>query len=256
MVVDQFEELFASCADLSERADFIAALLAMCREPDGRARVVLAVRADHYARFTEHPQLLAALADAQVLIGGMSPAELREAVTRPAETRGARVEGALVATIIAEVADAPGALPLAAHALREAWRRRQGAMVTLAGYQAAGGVAGAVAHTAERTYERLSEQERDVARRVLLRMVDVGPDGLITRRRLSRVELDTIDAAPVVVEAFAAARLVSTDRDTVEIVHEALIRGWPRLRSWVEESRTGLRLHRQPQHQPAHLLSN
>jgi WD40 repeat protein len=245
VVVDQFEEVFASCADPGERAEFVAALLAMCREPDGRARVVLAVRADHYARFTEFPELLAVSTDAQVLIGGMSPAELREAVTRPAERRGARVEGALAATIVAEVSDSPGALPLAAHALREAWHRRQGAMVMLAGYRAAGGVAGAVAHTAERTYERLSEQERAVARRVLLRMVDVGPDGVVTRRRLSRAEVDAIERATAVIEALAAARLVSTDRDTVEIAHEALIRGWPRLRDWVEESRAGLRLHRQ-----------
>jgi WD40 repeat protein len=245
VVVDQFEEMFASCGDPAERSDFVAALLATCLQPDGRARVVLAVRADHYARFTEHPELLAALADAQVLIGGMSPAQLRQVVTKPAELCGARVEGALVATVVAEVADSPGALPLAAHALREAWHRRQGAMVTLAGYQAAGGVAGAVAHTAEQTYECLSEPERDVAQRVLLRMVDVGPDGLITRRRLSRAELDTIERAPAVVEAFTAARLVSTDRDTAEITHEALIRAWPRLNGWVEESRAGLRLHRQ-----------
>ncbi|GAA4605345.1 WD40 repeat protein [Actinoplanes octamycinicus] len=245
VVVDQFEEVFAACPDAAERAGFVAALLAMCREPDGRARVVLTVRADHYARFTEYPRLLAALTDAQVLIGGMSPAELREAVTRPAEVRGARVEGALVATIVAEVADSPGALPLAAHALREAWDRRQGAIVTLAGYRAAGGVAGAVARTAEQAYERLGEPERVAAQRLLLRMVDVGPDGLITRRRLTRAERDTIDRATAVVDAFAAARLVSVDRDTVEIAHEALIRAWPRLCGWVEESRAGLRLHRQ-----------
>ncbi|BCJ47414.1 hypothetical protein GCM10010168_17720 [Actinoplanes ianthinogenes] len=244
VVVDQFEETFATCADPAERADFITALLAMCH-PDGPARVVLAVRADHYARFTEYPELLAALTDAQVLVGAMSPAELREAVTKPAEQRGARVEGALVATVVAEVADAPGALPLAAHALRETWNRRHGALLTLAGYQAAGGVAGAVAHTAERAYEQLSDRDRIVAQRVLLRMVDVGPDGLITRRPLGSAELGSIERASRVVEAFAAARLVSTDRDTVEIAHEALIRAWPRLHGWVEESRAGLRLHRQ-----------
>ncbi|GGN99718.1 hypothetical protein GCM10010112_93750 [Actinoplanes lobatus] len=244
IVVDQFEEVFAGGVDAGERADFVAALLATCREPGGRARVVLVVRADHYARFAEYPQLLAVLSDAQVLIGGMSPAELREAVTRPAERCGARVEGALVATIVAEVSGSPGALPLAAHALREAWRRRQGAIVTLAGYQAAGGVAGSVAHTAEQAYEALSGPERHAARQTLLRMVDVGPDGLVTRRRLGRAELDTIVGAPAVIDTFTAARLVSADRDTVEIAHEALIQAWPRLHGWVEESRAGLRLHR------------
>ncbi|MBM2614506.1 hypothetical protein JIG36_02910 [Actinoplanes sp. LDG1-06] len=244
VVVDQFEEVFAAEVDPAERAEFVTALLAMCADPQG-ARVVLTARADHYARFAEHPPLLAALADAQVLIGGMSPAELREAVTGPAGKRGARVEGALVATIVAQVSDSPGALPLAAHALREAWHRRQGAMVTLAGYQAAGGVAGAVAHTAERAFQALSEQQRPVARRVLLGMVDVGPDGLVTRRRMSHAELETIEQAPAVIEAFTAARLVTTDRETAEIAHEALVRAWPRLHDWVEESRAGLRLHHQ-----------
>ncbi|MDR7275375.1 nSTAND1 domain-containing NTPase [Catenuloplanes atrovinosus] len=245
VVVDQFEEAFATCADAAERADFVAALLAMCQAPDARARVVLATRADHFVRFTEHPALLAALTDAQLLIGGMSPAELREAVTGPAERCGARVEGALVATIVAEVTDRPGALPLAAHALRQAWHRRKGTIVTLSGYEVAGGMAGAVAHTAEEAYERLSVRERHVARQVLRRMVDVGEDGLITRRRLYRTELDAIGHAPAVVDTLAAARLVTTDRDTVEIAHEALIHAWPRLRGWVETDRAGLRLHRQ-----------
>ena len=30
----------------------------------------------------------------------------------------------------------------------------------------------------------------------------------------------------------------------VDVSHEALIRGWPRLRGWIEEDRAGLRLHR------------
>jgi hypothetical protein len=30
----------------------------------------------------------------------------------------------------------------------------------------------------------------------------------------------------------------------VDVSHEALIRGWPRLRRWLDEDRVGLRLHR------------
>src|SRR5262249_5803780 len=46
------------------------------------------------------------------------------------------------------------------------------------------------------------------------------------------------------------ARLVTTarekldaDESTLEVVHEALIRGWPQLRTWVEADRAGLRTH-------------
>ncbi|GID30454.1 nSTAND1 domain-containing NTPase [Paractinoplanes brasiliensis] len=244
VVVDQFEEVFVNCADAAERNDFVAALLAMCREPDGRARVVLAVRADHYVRFTEYPELLATLADSQVLIGGMSPTELRETVTRPAERRGARVEGALVATIVAEVSGSPGALPMAAHALREAWFRRQGAVVTLAGYQAAGGVAGAVAHTAEAVYNGFDDRQRDTARQVLVRLVALGEGVEDTRRRIRRGDLD-LPGLGAVLDRLAAARLIVLDEDTVEIAHEALIRAWPRLQRWLSVDRDGLRTHRQ-----------
>ncbi len=34
-----------------------------------------------------------------------------------------------------------------------------------------------------------------------------------------------------------------TDEETVEVAHEALIRGWPTLQSWLAENRDDLRLH-------------
>jgi hypothetical protein len=48
----------------------------------------------------------------------------------------------------------------------------------------------------------------------------------------------------------ADARLLTTSQDeitkapVVEVAHEALIRGWPRLRAWIEEDRETLRAHR------------
>jgi len=45
-------------------------------------------------------------------------------------------------------------------------------------------------------------------------------------------------------ERLAEARLVSLGEDSVEVTHEALIREWPTLRSWLAEDREGLRIHR------------
>jgi beta-lactam-binding protein with PASTA domain len=52
-----------------------------------------------------------------------------------------------------------------------------------------------------------------------------------------------------VVRALSEARLVTVSSNeagqpTVEVSHEALIRGWPRLQAWVDEDRQGLRVHR------------
>ena len=53
-----------------------------------------------------------------------------------------------------EVELEPGALPMMSHALQETWQRREGRTLTLAGYQATGGIQEAVARSAEQVYDR------------------------------------------------------------------------------------------------------
>ncbi len=250
LVVDQFEEIFTLCQDEHTRAGFVAALLAATRAPGSRLRVVLGVRADFYGRCAEPPDLAEALADAQVLIGPMTAPQVRDAVVRPAERAGAMVEGALVSTIVAEVAGRAGALPMASHVLLEAWRRRRGSTVTLSGYEAAGGVRGAVAQTAERIWQDLGEEECRALRHALLRMVEIGEgDGAVTARRADRAEFDAGDPVTSgVLEKLAAARLVTLDERTVRLAHEALPAKWPRLRDWVDEDRDGMAVHRRITH--------
>ncbi|MFK3979744.1 hypothetical protein ACI2K4_05115 [Micromonospora sp. NPDC050397] len=246
LVVDQFEEIFTLCRDDDTRSRFVAALLAAVRTPRSRLRVVLGVRADFYGRCAESPDLPAALSGAQVLVGPMTPPQVRDAVVRPAERAGAMVEGALVSTIVAQVADRVGALPMASHALLETWWRRRGSAVTLAGYEAAGGMDGAVAQTAERVWQEFDADQRRTARHVLLRMVELGTgDEPVTGRRLARDELDEGEPlTATVVERLAGARLVTVDDHSVRLAHEALLNAWPRLREWIDEDREGVRTHR------------
>ncbi|MFD5401552.1 helix-turn-helix domain-containing protein [Streptomyces griseorubiginosus] len=245
VIVDQFEEVFTLCHDATERARFIDLLLT-ARQPVSRLRVLLAVRGDFYGRCAEHRELADALRDANLLAGAMSQTELRQVVVKPAATAGLTVERALTARLVEEVAEAPGGLPLLSHALLETWRRRRGKTLTMAGYEAAEGLDGAIAKTAEEVYGRFTEQQTAVARRVLLRLVVPGDGTPDTRRPVQRADLPGRghdDTAPVV-EALAAARLLTLDGDTIEMAHEALITAWPRLRCWIEEDRERLRVHR------------
>lgn len=66
-----------------------------------------------------------------------------------------------------------------AHALRETWRHRRGNTLTLAGYQAVGGIQHALAGTAETVYAGLDEQQRSLARAIFLRMVALGEGTLL-----------------------------------------------------------------------------
>ncbi|MER5215186.1 helix-turn-helix domain-containing protein [Streptomyces sp. NPDC002838] len=246
VVVDQFEDVFTLCRDEAERARFIELLLT-ARDPASRLRVVIAVRSDFYPRCADHPELADALRHAGLPVGPMTADELRDAVVKPALAAGVLVERSLATTIVDEVLDRPGALPMLSHALLETWRRRKGRMLTTAAYEAAGGLNGAIAATAEEVYGQLSAPQAAVARLLLLRLVEPGRGTVDTGRPFTRADLKWCahPDTPVVVERLARARLLTVDEDSVRLAHEALITCWPRLHGWIEQDRERLRHHRQ-----------
>ncbi|GAB3854044.1 hypothetical protein ACFPIJ_61410 [Dactylosporangium cerinum] len=248
LVVDQFEELYTSCTDRDARRRFVDALLDVSQGPDRRTTVVLGVRADFLGHLAQHADLLAALGDdATVLVGPVGGPELREIVTRPAARAGLSVDPDLLATLLADVGDEPGTLPLVSHALLATWQRRTGPALTLREYQASGGVRGAIAQSAERVHASLDETERQAARRIFVRLAALGDGTEDTRRRIARTELDGIADEAVterVLAELAEARLVVLGDGTVEVAHEALIRAWPRLHRWLTDDRADLAVHR------------
>ena len=249
LVVDQFEELFTLCRGEVERAAFVDNLLfATASETGGSISVVLTLRADFYAHCAQYAGLREALAARQAYIGPMSGEELRRAIEEPARRDGWEIEPGLVDLLLREVGDEPGALPLLSHALLETWKRRRGRRLTLAGYREAGGVREAIARTAERVYEELTPQQQAVARRIFLRLTELGEGTQDTRRRAPLDELipASEDGAVTadVLRRLADARLITLAEASAEVAHEALIREWPALREWLLENREGLRLQR------------
>lgn len=247
LVVDQFEEIFTLCHRAGERVAFVEALCEAAGGADGRVRVVVGVRADFYARCAELPALVRASRDAMVLVGPMSAPELARAVTKPAQRAGISVDRTLVTAVIHDAASEPGALPLVSHVLLETWLHRRGDTLTLAGYEAVGGVYGALAGSAEQVYNDLSAHQKVIARRLLVRLVALGDGMADTRRRVAWSELDghgDPDSVEVV-ERLVKARLLVCDTDLVQVAHEALIHAWPRLGRWLSEDRAGLRIHQQ-----------
>ncbi|MEU8421525.1 hypothetical protein AB0C15_11675 [Micromonospora sp. NPDC048835] len=248
LVVDQFEEVFTLCPDHTERRRFIAALLDAAQGPERRATVLLGVRADFLTHLLQYPNLAAVLDDeAYLLVRPVSATDLREIIVRPAAQVGMGVEADLVSTVLADAADEPGALPLVSHALLETWQRRSGETLTLADYQASGGVRGAIAQTAERAYGGFGAAERQAARRVFLRLTALGDGTEDTRRPIARTELAGIADEAVtarVLDQLATSRLVVMGDGTVEVAHEALIRAWPRLHRWLTDDRANLLVHR------------
>ena len=172
----------------------------------------------------------------------MSPEDLRAAIEGPARQAGLIVEPGLTDLLVREVENEPGALPLLSHALRETWLRREGRTLTVAGYQASGGIRGAVAQSAESLYGELDRDQRRALHDLLLRLVSRGTEGEPVRSRLPRRQVVTHPAQDELVDRLVRSRLVTSDDGVVEIAHEALARAWPRLRGWLEDDIEGQRI--------------
>lgn len=259
LVVDQFEEVFTHGADSEQRARLIRLLCArpQRRDVDSRPRVILALRADHYGDCLVHPELQAALKHGKVDVPPMDLQTLRTVIERPAARAGLRLEEGLVDRLLldlrrggAEHEPVPEtAAPFLAHALAETYRYRSGARLTLVGYQRTKGIWKSVTKSAEELYESLDERGRRELRDLLLAMVHLTPSGEAAGRSARLVDLlnsqagRDAGATRRVWDSLLDLRLVTADRDSGRISHDALLQAWPLLRSWVRDARADLLTH-------------
>lgn len=251
LVVDQLEELFNQ--DVQAQRSFIDAILSLCGA-DGPARVIVTLRADFLGSAAEHPALAGALSNSQFVLSPLSGEALREAISRPAHSVGLEFHAGLVDRIMVDVESEPGSLPLLAHLLRRLWQERRRNRLTLPAYEALGGVTATLAQTADEVIDFLSPSDRALARRVLLRLTQPG-DGTEDARVPARftqllASVDETDRVRRVIDHLATQRLVVVDAhpdgadSTIDVIHESLLRSWPRLRGWIDDRRDSLRLQR------------
>lgn len=252
--IDQFEELFSTVRSEETRRRFLENLISVANDERSRVKVVTTIRADFFDRPLAYADFAEAIAAGIVTVGPPTRDGLARAVSAPARTVGLELEAGLVGRIIADVEGQPGALPLLQYALTETFAHRELSSLTIAGYEATGGVAGALGRRAEELYEGLTTAGKLAAREIFLRLVSVDELGTVTRRRTRQAELVSLavdrGGLQSVLQAFAGFRLLTFDRDpvtrgpTVEVAHEALLTEWSRLRTWIEDARDSLILAR------------
>ncbi len=254
LVVDQFEELFTVTTDAEERRRFLDVMAGLVSDPRRRVRVVATLRADYYDRPLDYPEFGELLRRGSVSIATPARDAMLEAASGPARAEGLELDPGLAETVVGDVADQPGGLPLLEYALTELFRHRDDNRLTAEGYRRTGGVLGALGTRAEELYREQPASGQEAIRQVLLRLVHVAEGAEDTRRRILLSELQGLaidsDTLQSVLDSFVAHRLLTLDRDpesrepTVEVAHEALLGRWERLRTWIDDRRDDLVLHR------------
>jgi WD40 repeat protein len=196
LILDQFEEIFTLVENKPEATHFLNSLYAAVTDPRSPVRVLLTLRADFYDRPLMYPDFSELMRQRTEVVLPLSADELARAITSPAERVGARFEPGLVAAMVVDVKDQPGALPLLQYALTELFERRQGRQLTRQSYQAMGSVMGVLGRRADEVYERLTADEQAAAQQLFLRLVTLGEGVEDTRRRVARAELEALQSPP------------------------------------------------------------
>jgi WD40 repeat protein/class 3 adenylate cyclase len=254
LVIDQFEEVFTLVEDEAERTHFLGSLEAAASDPRSRVRIVATLRADFYDRpllYRGFAELFKSRVEAVI---PLSAEELERAISGPAKRVDVSLEPGLVAAMLADVAEEPGALPLMEYALTELFERRDGRTLFLEAYREIGRISGALGRRAEELYAELADGGKEAARQLFLRLVALGEGTEDTRRRVPRAEVASLDvdqqAMATVLDTYGASRQLSFDRDagtrapTIELAHEAMLTAWPRLHRWIDVAREDLRTER------------
>ncbi len=208
--------------------------------------------------------------DARFTVPTMEQEELEEVIQKPAAKKAvffeekkddSERERTLVKQLSREVAGMPGALPLLSVALQSMYRNfakrylesvTKGETVkreiTWEDYESlGGGVVGSLTKRANQLYEELVQQDDaypHTVRNIMLRMISLQGNGL-TRQQVPKSELIYRDQrenerVETVIKKFSEAFLMVKGSNLlgesyVEPAHDALVRGWDKLREWIEE---------------------
>ena len=254
LVVDQFEEVFTQCQDKTERQQFLEYLMGAVERGRNKLFLVLVMRSDFFGKCTEqeYAGLSKQIEQNLVTVLPMSQAELREAITKPAEQVGLELDRELVNQMIADVGGSSGDLPLMQYTLTEMWEKRTLNRLTISDYTRLGGVKKALEKRANEVYQSLPEKDQLVAKRIFLELTRLGEATENTRRQVFLEDLvnsqQPQEQVERVVQCLANAKLLVTSEQelksqrkaVVNIVHETLIRNWDLLVQWLEKNQVAL----------------
>jgi hypothetical protein len=244
LFVDQLEELYTLVPDANERRKFTAALSAVADDTAAPVRVVVSMRSDFLDRIAEDPRFMEELSRGLVFLPPPDRDGLREALVAPVEMVGHRFESpAMVDDMLDALEGTPGALPLLQFACAKLWdaRDRKGRLLTVASYDAIGGISGALATHADVVVAAMDPAAQRLTQKVFRRLVT--PDrtrAIVELGDLDDLASDRAELARTIDQLVAARLLVVQTRGdgtggSVEIVHESLIERWPTLRRWLDE---------------------
>jgi len=260
ILVDQFEELFRYADENSEKNNeesnaFARLIIDSVKQRDIPIYVVLTLRSDFLGDCVRFEGLPESINDGHYLVPRLNKDQNKLAITGPVDFAKGKISPRLVQQVVNDLGDNPDQLPVLQHALMRTWEKwtevaDPGEPMDIRHYEMIGSMNKALSSHADEAFNELKNDthKKQIEQIFKCLTVKTGDNRGVRRptsvNNLLSITGLTLDELENILLPFRktgrtfilpAEGIQITPSTILDISHESLMRGWERLRAWVDE---------------------
>ena len=259
ILIDQFEEVFRFANEEEQEAkalydQFVKLIIETVRQRDVPIYAILTLRSDFLGDCVSFEGLPEAINDGHYLVPRMNKAQMKRAITGPVDFAEGKISPRLVQHITLDLGDNPDQLPVLQHAMMRSWdywkkEALAGQPLDLDHFAAIGDLDNALSNHADEAFAELKPEQQALAEKVFKCLTTKKTDNRGVRRPMSLANLmKTTQASKADILAcllpfrkagcsfiLPGLEVQADEQSIFDISHESLMRGWNRLKTWVDE---------------------
>jgi WD40 repeat protein/energy-coupling factor transporter ATP-binding protein EcfA2 len=269
ILIDQFEELFRYRQTgeketyIRNRDIYVDFIVDAVHQKDIPLSIIFTMRSDFIGECSRFQHFTSLINKSNYLIPRMTRENFQRVIEGPLDVVGVKIDSKLTQQLLHDVGDNPDQLPVLQHALMRTWEYWTGhddvnKSISREDYNSIGGIEKSLSEHANEAFDELNEKEKQICEKIFRSLTERGADNRGVRRptkisRLAKIAQSPIEEIIKVVDNFRAhgrsfltpAFNIEINKDSViDLSHEALMRTWDKLRSWVDEESSAVQMYK------------
>jgi hypothetical protein len=268
LVIDQFEEIFRYFApgksEISNTTaiNFAEFLVNSIIKPDVNIFIIVTMRSEFIGECSHYKGLAKLVNNSNYLVPDMGTENWKEAIEKPVNFAGAKIDPKLVETLLNDLRDKTGQLPVLQHVMMRTWSHWQeldepDRPISQSDYESVGTINNALSIHAEEAYAELSQRGKEICAVLFKTITRKGSDNRGLRHPSDIETIKSIAGCSKeeifeVVEKFRGplfsfiTPLPDVDLSecsVIDLQNECLIRLWDRLKNWINYEDSSMQIY-------------
>ena len=268
LVIDQFEEIFRyftpGKSEISNKtaSKFAEFLVNSIVKPDVNVFIIVTMRSEFIGECSHYKGLAKLVNNSNYLVPDMGTENWKAAIEKPVNFAGAKIDPKLVETLLNDLRDKTGQLPVLQHVMMRTWSHWQeldepDRPISQSDYESVGTINNALSIHAEEAYAELSQRGKEICAVLFKTITRKGSDNRGLRHPSDIETIKSIAGCSKeeifeVVEKFRGplfsfiTPLPDVDLSecsVIDLQNECLIRLWDRLKNWINYEDSSMQIY-------------